>query len=352
MKKLYSTKKYKRINTVRSKRVERNSRKRNKYNPNRKRAAVYSNGKTEYIQKSPIEAPAKLELLNQTEGCLEFFKKIRSEKAINKSGRFCFVKMDLTNVVDIDYSTVCVLLAILGDMKAKGVYVYCTYPKDKKCKQQIIDAGLLEVMYDKQGDKFQKVATSDLLFIEKGQKKLTKEDNKRISETVKNVVEHLTAERIHCRQLRRVLLEICGNSIEWAGTQKRQWLFGVKYEKDQAIFTITDVGKGILNSLHKKFGQTISDFLFNSDVEVLKGAFQKKYGSSSKKANRNKGLPSIKEAYDDGVIKNLKVLTNNVIMHFDDDKKSAQFPNKLGFNGTLYRWTVNKQCLEKYYENN
>lgn len=55
--------------------------------------------------------------------------------------------------------------------------------------------------------------------------------------------------------VKTIILEICGNSIEWSGTDNKQWLLGVKYESDRVIFTVTDVGKGILETLYRKFGK-------------------------------------------------------------------------------------------------
>ena len=89
----------------------------------------------------------------------------------------------------------------------------------------------------------------------------------------------------------------------------------------------------------------MSDLIY-SDVEILQNAFVKKYGSSTQEINRNKGLPAIKKGFDDGLLKDLKVLTNNVILHFDNDKKSLSFIKQRGFDGTLYRWSITKESLE------
>lgn len=83
-----------------------------------------------------------------------------------------------------------------------------------------------------------------------------------------------------------------------------------------------------------------------SSDEILKNAFVRKYGSRSHKVNRNKGLPSIKNGFDSGVIKNLKVLTNNVILHYGKDIDSKVL-NKYPFKGTLYRWEINKETIKK-----
>ena len=348
MRKHFTTSKYIKANTRKSIKVIRNNKKKRKYDPNK--VPIYKNGKLENIEKPPVSAPVKLQLFKKTEDCVLFFNKLKNANSINKIRKTCFIILDLSLVEITDYSTVSVLIAIINDLKAKNIIVRGNYPENTDCKNMFLESGLLNVMYDDFGKKFEKVKTSDFHFIENGSKKLTREDNKRISETVKNVVEHLTGSRSHCIQLRKILLEICGNSIEWGGAENKQWLLAVKYEKDQAIFTVTDVGKGILNTLYKKFGQQISDYFFNSNVDVLMGAFEKKYGSRSKKANRNKGLPAIRNGFEENVLCDLKVLTNNVILHFDNKNQSKEIKGKINFGGTLYRWTVNKKSLNLNYE--
>ena len=135
-------------------------------------------------------------------------------------------------------------------------------------------------------------------------------------------MQHLTGEISQCKSIKTIILEICGNSIEWGGTANKQWLLGVKYETGKVIFTVTDVGKGILETLHRKFSLQLADkFTNKSNDEVLIGAFDQKYGSSSQEVNRNKGLPAVKFNFEQGIIGNLKVLTNNVILHFNDKLK-------------------------------
>jgi len=166
---------------------------------------------------------------------------------------------------------------------------------------------------------------------------------------VKRVVNHLTEKEEHCLSVKTIILEICGNSIEWSGTDNKQWLLGVKYESHKVIFTVTDVGKGILKTLYRRYNKKIYDFFKNkTDCEILSGAFEKKYGSATQKVNRNKGLPSIKANYDEGNILNLKVLTNNVILHFEDSSQSKTFTKgSPWFKGTFYQWEMTNNCINK-----
>lgn len=354
MKKLYIKNPYKNWHNKRSRKIGLCSRKAKKYDQNHPSTPIYRNHQSEFIIKDEVNAPENLSLLEKPESCLKFFKEIRSTQNINKIGHICFVKLSLKEVKKFDFSTICILIAIIGDLKSKSIYIRTNYPDDKDCKEYMIESGLLNVLFDEHGKPFKKSEKSQLLFIEKGTKKLSTEDNIRISNTVKNVVRYLTGKNEYHKKLRTILLEICGNSIEWGGTINKQWLLGVKYDNSRVIFTITDVGNGILRTLNKKFRHYINEtFTSKSEIEILKGAFDKKYGSTSKQVNRNKGLPSIKKGYDDGLLKNLKVVTNNVILHFDNNNNSISINKKIEFKGTLYRWIITKESLKvTNYENN
>lgn len=342
----YSIKpKYKKWHDNRSQKIGGKPKRNNKYNPNKD--PIYRNYTVEYIQADPVVAPPDICLFSETDASLNFFSELRKERNISKMGRSCFVQMDISQVIKFDYSSICVLIAIIRDLKSKQIYFRGNYPINENCKKLIIESGLLTFMFDNNGKPFNKSEKSDLLFIEKGSKILKREDNKAISDTIKNVVKHLTTEVMHLPKLRTILLEICGNSIEWGGTLNKQWLFGVKYEDSKAIFTITDVGKGILKTLNKKWNNKIHDFFTSkSNDEILLGAFEKKYGSNTQEVNRNKGLPSIKNGYEKGIIVNLKVLTNNVVLHYGSSINSQVLTNSY-FNGTLYQWELTKESILK-----
>jgi len=202
-------------------------------------------------------------------------------------------------------------------------------------------------MVNEKNQKFPKSKKSDLIFFEKGCGVLSFEDNKKISALVKDVVNHLTGENKYSLSVKTIILEICGNSIEWASTENKQWLLGVKYETERVFFTVTDVGKGILETLYRKFTKRFFD-TFKTDDEILKGAFNKKYGSSTKELNRNKGLPAVKTNFEQGTINNLRVLTNNVALQFGDDSNSKTFgKGSPRFKGTFYQWEMTKECLNK-----
>lgn len=351
MKKLYTTPKYKayqkrRLLKIEKKRYKKRLAKERTKRKGKPRKKIKKKHQVHDI-KMPVIAPNDLRLIENTNKCLEFFRDLRSEEYRSKRGKIEFVILSLKDVIQIDYGTISILTAISDDLKFKGVIVRSLLPDNAKCKEYMVESGYLNNLYDDNGKRFPKAPKSELMFFEKGCGRLSNEENRKISSLIKKIVGHLSGVEKYCQPLRTIVLEICGNSIEWSGTGNKQWLLGVKYREDRVIFTVTDVGKGILESLYRRFTRKFFE-LFKSSDKILKGAFDKKYGSTTKEDNRNKGLPAVKANFAQGTINNLKVLTNNVILHFDNDSLSKEFERGMPrFKGTFYQWEMTNDCLTK-----
>lgn len=343
MKKYYTTAKYKKYQKIKQKKEERRKRNRKKYDPNKHPFANKINIKTDI--KEAIIVPVDFRLIENTESCLEFFAQLRNPKNLSTIGRKKFVELTFKDVEQIDYSSISVLTAIIDDFKFKRIVLRTDFPQDEEAKKFIVTSGFLDNMYDSNGKRFPKSKVSDTLIFEKGTNKLQRSENIGVTTTLKKIMKHLTGKDAHCPLMRTILLEICGNAIEWSKADNKQWLFGAKYEENRVIVTFTDVGKGILSTLYKKMEQKLIDTIsFKSDAKVLEEVFRKKYSSKSRMKNRNKGLPEIRKKFEEGKIKDLKVITNNVILHFKDTNKSKEFSN-ISFDGTFYRWVITKDCL-------
>jgi hypothetical protein len=356
MKKLYTTPEYKEWNKRRIlKSLRRRSAKKihvqvfGEKKEKRKHNWKNENRKQSFNNVLPIIAPSDFRLFSNTAACLLFFRSIRDPENVNHIRNIRFIRISLLNVEEIDYGTISALTAISDDLKFKGITLQGNFPKNADCRKFIIDSGFLNHMYDGKNHRFPKAEKSDLIFFEKGCGSLSTEDNKKISQLIKNVIFHIAGESKYCPPIKTVLLEICGNSIEHASTENKQWLLGVKYEVGKVIFTVTDVGKGILETLHRKFGRQFTDFFKNrSNLDILVRAFEQKYGSSTLEANRNKGLPAVKANSESGIIQSLRVLTNNVILDFNDNNFSKTFASGAPrFRGTIYQWELTKDCIDK-----
>ncbi|KAB2879762.1 hypothetical protein F9K33_07970 [bacterium] len=344
MKKVYTEKKHKLRQERTRKRQERKLKKSHHSHKNDRKAADFRQTQHKNIT---LTAPKDFRLIENTEECLLFFRNLRDSKHMSIKGMLQYVVMSLRNVQKVDYAAVSVLTAISDDLAFKNIIVKGNLPDDSFCKNYFIGSGYLNRLFTINGERFPTSAKSELIFFEKGADIFSDQQNKKISNLVKNVVKHLTDKEQHWPPLKTVILEICGNTIEWGDAANKQWSLGVKYETDKVIFTVTDVGRGILETLYKKPQLKLKDAItLKSDDEILKGAFDQKYGSTSKEINRNKGLPAVKENFQQGIIKALKVLTNNVILHFDKDKESSSFRRGAPrFKGTFYQWEVTKECI-------
>ncbi len=254
--------------------------------------------------------------------------------------------MTLRDIIKIDYAAISALTSISDDLKSKEIVINGDFPLSIDCRQFLIESGFLNKMVDENNKKFPANHKSDFIVFEKGEGILSKKDRKAISSLMKDVVRHLLGDTtdLNLKPVISAILEICGNSIEHA---EKDWLLGIKYGEDKVTFTVNDVGKGILETLHFKFSKHFWEYMgIKSSLDMLSGAFEKKYGSSTEEINRNKGLPSIKANFDNGIIKNLIVLTNNVILHFAN-KEGSRVLNKgrARFKGTFYQWQITKSSI-------
>jgi hypothetical protein len=130
-------------------------------------------------------------------------------------------------------------------------------------------------------------------------------------------------------------------------------MFGVAFETDSetheksVTFTMTDVGYGILKTLNRKFHMLIKEHVsLKTDIEILHYAFHKKYGSKTEDINRNKGLPLILSRVNNNYVSEMKVITNNVILHLSNYDNSSLLKKSLP--GTFYSWKVDTKNIESW----
>lgn len=294
-------------------------------------------------KRAPVIAPEDLRLLDNTNTCISFFNELRNPKNCSILLSRKKTQVDLTNVKKIDYAAINILIAIARDLKNKRVIMEGTFPKDSNCKDMMIESGFLKYLYCYNRSSHINKSSSDIYFFKKGVGKLSDEDTTTISRIVRKSVKHLTNTESKHPLLRSLLLEICGNSIEHSNSAGQLWLLGVKYEPNQVLFSFTDIGLGILKTICRKNSYLVKELL-KSDIQILEGAFDKKYGSRTKESNRNKGLPFIKVCAKEKMAENLIVITNGVSLYVDDSK-SKHLNDEFG--GTTYQWQITKSSLAK-----
>lgn len=371
MKKIYTSTQFKRHSASRSRSTLRESRKKNKRSEKKRRQNRLSQfqntilpqrvkGHNSYRQHSkqnkykPLPAPSDFRLLTNTQKCLRFFSRLLDANSVilinGQKRKF----VTLQNVENIDYAAISVFKSIIEDLKDSHIIVRGDFPQNDECRRIIINSGFLAHLVNDQNRPFNIDTKSNLLRFEKGTGKMTEEHSQVLTETIKKVAAELTGRPYKCSMLKSLLLEICGNSIEWSRTKdskNARWHLGVIYDNDQVVITVTDIGDGILGTLFSRFGKML-EMMHKSDKDILYGAFEQKYGSNTKEINRNQGLRLVKHFHDDKCLMGLKVLTNNVLLDFDHPEHSVELSH-IGatFSGTYYQWILDAQSINKINNN-
>lgn len=218
-------------------------------------------------------------------------------------------------------------------------------PKDPYCKEVFIKSGFLEYMRDLSGRRFEK-HNSDSFLIDIGSQKTLSE---KVGLSIKKSYSYLTGNEDHYPPIYCIVGEMCSNSVEHANPSNKNWFFGMQYvdsndhEDQHVVYTVADVGFGILNTLKRKFGTKFFES-FKGDDEILFRAYERQYGSQTEEINRNRGLPIILERIEKQYIRDLKVITNHVLLDFENRENSKILSKSLP--GTFYSWKLDCKCIE------
>lgn len=143
------------------------------------------------------------------------------------------------------------------------------------------------------------------------------------------------------------LTEIIGNAVEH-GIEKKKINWWLAQDIDRVnksiVYTFVDMGDGIIET-HKKAGLPIK-YWFLSSSRIVLDSFYGELGSSTKKANRGRGLPQLRSMIESEIVSDFVIITNRVSLSYtNDDFRSTKNPN---FVGTYYSWTINHNNFEKW----
>lgn len=303
-----------------------------------------------------VDAPSHLFLFPDPRLTLGFIRRIRQKGDQVKSQPNPSLFINLGPVLEIDYASIQMLKAVVFYLRTRhSIRLGGNLPKEEKPKSYIRACGYLEGLVDFRGKPFPPSEQSAYILFEDGHGRLTDEENLNISDLLADAIEFLGGDIRHEMKLKTLLLECCSNSIEWSLTGEvgcGQWMLGMKKEtlsdgQKEVIFTVTDAGRGILTSLRRKFTDTVLGLVqIQTEHQVLQLTFERRWGSNTQEPNRNNGLPTIKKAADIGIIKDLRVVTNNVILHYGDIVAGQTFPAGFPrYAGTFFQWKVTQDCL-------
>lgn len=303
---------------------------------------LFSNKKTKTLPKLTKTLPSIFSFKENRENVLEFLNDTFDDYKQYKVKDFIF---DMQDITAIDITSICLFLSLLNKLSANGVDSRGNYPIDESSRNVMIESGFANIM--KSSIKRLKTKTYDNQLYVIGQDRL---DNKKIGESVKKAVGYLTGKEDHFQPIYTMLIEICSNSVEHANKREKDknWIISVSYEEDKVNFIVVDTGEGILRTIHKKLPELFVDTFFRKDGKVLEDVLNKEYQSRTKELNRHKGLPKLKENFDNGYVSDMKILTNNVLY----DMKTKSYEGTINeYCGVLYSWSFTKNNYNKWKRN-
>ena len=128
------------------------------------------------------------------------------------------------------------------------------------------------------------------------------------------VIAHSQYERTDTMFLYNMLMELEVNAAEHAYNDEEtsifqnKWLAFVEDAGSTFRFTFLDIGVGIFRTLYRKLHEKVFK---QPDYHYVISAFEgAELRSETRRRYRGRGLPKVKEFFDNGRIKNLKVITN------------------------------------------
>ncbi len=287
-----------------------------------------------------VSAPTNFNLISNPNGVISYINELNEK--VRKVQYRCSVFFDIEDINQIDNGSIGLLLNMVNHFSCRGVKTFGNMPKDEESRKIFKSSGFFEYVNIIQGDKAPSI---DRFIVQTGSSNI---DNGLIGAEIRKITKYLTGQEEAYQPLYSLVSEMIINSIEHANShvKDKNWFFSIHHEESKVVLMVADVGKGILSTLRKKLSQKMKDAMhFVSDIKTLINLFNKKYQSSTFDENRNKGLPKIKECFENNYISNLCVITNNVYLDFNNITTKEL---KNNFKGTFYIFELTKENIDTW----
>jgi len=286
----------------------------------------------------PLTLVAPINFNLQFENCIEVIRFVNSLKKFARSGRK-FIILDLAEVVDIREGAIAMLLSVMDEISKTNVNITGTEPREPNAKIILEKSGFYKFVNRR--IKLGPIKTKNIM-----RNGISVTSPNFLSQEVKSAMETVWGTEGRNPVLRSIIFEMMRNSCDHAfsHTKDVSWHLSISHDEEKNVvkFSFVDNGSGIINTLKstalkKFFG------LFSGNEDILDTAFKNGIESRTGLKWRGKGLPSIFEGFSEGYVTNLLVISNNVLLHFDQSKK-VTLP--ISYKGTYYYWEIDRTCKQ------
>lgn len=285
----------------------------------------------------PITLVAPVNFNLQFENCVEVIRLVNNLKKLARSGRKLII-LDLSDVVDIREGAIAMLLSVMNEItKASSVGITGTEPRNADAKAILEKSGFYKFV-NRRG-KETPVKTKNIM-----RTGISVTSPNFLSQEVRNAMETVWGKDGRNPVLRTIIFEMMRNSCDHAFSRTKDisWHLSISHDEtnNRVKFSFVDNGAGIINTLKANALKKVVNF-FTGSEDMLDTAFKNGIESRTGLEWRGKGLPSIFESFSEGYVKNLLVISNDVLLHFDNSKKETL---PLSYKGTYYYWEIDKSC--------
>lgn len=267
------------------------------------------------------------------ENPIETIKFINSLKDLKNTNKRIYLNMKKVEV--ITNGTIALLLSVVNDFTAKGKSIIGSKPKKTEPKKVLELSGFFDYM---NGDIQYTSEVNSNTIIEQSNKSVEPQSTAKI---VRSAMKTVTGTEQRNKKLQGLFIELMANSINhgFPNSERKKWIVSTSHYKNEKYvsFSFIDNGVGILNTLDQKIGRQVITF-FKGKQDLLQSAFNGEIGSRTGLVFRGKGLPFIKDKFENNRISNLFILTNNVILDYEHKKfQEISVP----YSGTFYYFELN-----------
>ena len=288
-----------------------------------------SSGITVRSKRQNVAFPVDSRLIENLEEVLGALDKVRHSLDSREK-----IYVDLSGVEDISMSTILYLINLFDRAKSRGnLDVKGNLPASKKARDLLEQSGFYQYVKTGPGTTLQSKINQEVFPIRDG----SSGDNKLPVDFHK----FASAQSVNSDDKRKLafavynpLLEAMQNAADHAykgSSIEDRWWAGAVCSKGVLEICVLDNGRSIPATIRRRV-----QIFKKPDHDVITGAFDGKYASSTKEPNRGNGLASMKEAYEKKYISELQCISRHGMV--DLDREKLYLPRK--FYGTLLRWKV------------
>lgn len=241
------------------------------------------------------------------------------------------IKLDFSNVTELSQGAYMVLFAQAqkASLSGKRIMIYAKYIRNARVWNVLVSRKEYKGQHPLHYAEIQPISSES--------------DNKLYMDDVDEYVNDLKRLGFtsYYQPFYDFLVELIGNAVEH-GIRERDinwWMWKERDPKTKSFkYVFFEMGGGILDSY--KESKIVPFFRFRNKRNFLLEVFDGKWGSTTQKPGRGRGLPQIKDIVEKGFVSDFILITNNVYLQYKNGEFiTGKNPN---FVGTYCSWSISK----------